>query len=69
MRDWVGRTVRTRRELRTGQVTVPTGTVATVSHAYGGLMLLGKPCEHCGIRLRMRRVPLDAVDLLPEDTS
>jgi len=68
MRDWVGRTVRTRRELRSGMLAIPKGTVATVTYNRAGLTLSTEPCGHCGVGIYITKVPLGDVDLLLPET-
>jgi hypothetical protein len=65
-RDWVGRHVRTKHELRNGFVTIPVGTVMEVRYNRAGLSLRGLACECCGVRPSITRVPEYDVDLLPE---
>lgn len=64
-RDWVGRRVRTRRELRSGMMQIPADTILTVESNRSGLTLSTQPCEHCGVRIFVRRVPESDVELLP----
>jgi hypothetical protein len=68
-RDWVGRKVRTTRELINGYVTIPRGTVATVTGNHGGLSLSTDACATCGVRCHIRKVSEFDVDLLPELSS
>jgi hypothetical protein len=66
-RDWVGRTVRTRRELRNGMITIPAGTIAEVTYNRAGLELSTTSCESCGVRVFIRGVAEHDVDLLLDD--
>lgn len=59
-----GRRVVATRDLQTGQIRVPAGTVLTVQRKFGGLDLISDPCPHCGIRPFLRRVPPQALNLL-----
>lgn len=63
-RDWVGRRVRVKRELRNGNMVVSPGAIATVTQFYRGLRLESEPCEHCGVGVSITQVPEHAVDLL-----
>jgi hypothetical protein len=65
-RDWIGRKVRTRREIRNGLGSVPAGTVMNVTDNRAGLALETKKCDCCGVRFYVRRVAEADVDLLPE---
>lgn len=67
-RDWVGRMVRTKRELRNGNMTVSAGTVAKVTQYYRGLRLESEPCERCGVGVHIARVPEHDVELLLEES-
>jgi hypothetical protein len=64
MRDWVGRIVRTKRELRTSAQTVPAGTLCEVTYNRSGLTLTTTPCGHCGVSVRVRGVSLSSVTLM-----
>lgn len=64
-RDWIGRQVRTRVELRNGLVIIPVGTVCTVSDNHSGLRLRSEPCGSCGVRVVISKVPERDVVLLP----
>ncbi len=68
-RDWVGRKVRTRRELRNGYVTIPVGTVCTVTYNHSGLSLSTDACGACGVQCHIAKVPEHGVELLPADTD
>jgi hypothetical protein len=67
--DWVGRRVRTRIELRNGNVRIPAGTVMTVEGNRSGLRLETSPCPHCGVSVYIRSVWEGDVELLPVDES
>lgn len=63
-RDWVGRQVRTLRELRNGNENIRVGTVLTVKENRGGLHLVSERCPHCGVSVYIRGVPEWHVQLL-----
>ena len=67
-RDWVGRTVRTKRELRNGMMSIPAGTIAEVTYNRAGLELSTQPCDSCGVRIFIKRVPEHDVELLLEES-
>jgi len=64
-RDWVGRKVKTLRELRNGNTLVPAGTVMEVSRNHSGLWLMTDGCSHCGVRVFITKVPMSDVELMP----
>lgn len=68
-RDWVGRKVRTRRELRNGMGIIPAGTVVTVTSNHSGLSLSTDSCGSCGVRVLISKVPERDVDLLPKTSD
>lgn len=66
-RDWVGRKVRTKRVLRNGHMEIPAGTVCEVIRNVAGLWLVNPPCECCGVRVFINKVPESDVELLPRE--
>ena len=64
-RDWIGRKVRTLRELRNYWGMIPAGTVCAVDDNHSGLRLATEPCDHCGVKIYISRVPESDVELLP----
>lgn len=64
-RDWIGRKVRTLREIRSHVQNMPAGTIATVTYNRGGLTLQTERCACCGISAYIRGVEESAVELLP----
>lgn len=68
-REWVGHTVRTRRELRNGNHTIPVGSVATIEGTYRGTFSLRTTgCARCGVRVHITHVPKTALELVAPDT-
>lgn len=56
-RDFVGRTVRTKRELQNGFMTIPVGTICRVDRRPNvGASLTSDPCPHCGMKVNVGRV-------------
>lgn len=50
-RDWVGRRVRARRQLETGQVIVPGGALGIVRYKKPGTTTIAfDACLHCGVQ-------------------
>ncbi len=64
-RDWIGRRVRALRALSNGNLTVPPGKILTVARNWKGLELVSDPCPHCGVKIRITRVSVHSVELLP----
>lgn len=63
-RDWEGLKVQTLRVFRNGNIEIPSGTTCTVERNYGGLYLITDPCEKCGVRVYITKVPEDGVLIL-----
>lgn len=63
----IGRRVRTSRELTTGQMVIPAGSVLTVRSIRPGLELQGERCSCCGVRPIVRRVDVADVELVTDD--
>lgn len=53
---------RTRRELRNGNLEIPAGTEVQIVGKRGGLALSGVPCDACGVKVFITRVPPSAVE-------
>lgn len=72
-REWAGRLVRLRRELRNGMVVLPQGLVMEVVRYHGTLHLkTERPCPVCEIRTRhsITKVHESDVELLaPQDSE
>ena len=66
-RDAVGLRVRTTTELRNYHVIIPAGSVLTVAGwRTDELELHSDPCEHCGVRVIIRKVSISWVELIEE---
>lgn len=63
--QWRGRRVRSLRELRNASAIIPAGTVFTVKGKFGGLELLADACNCCRIQMRISRVPIEDLEMLP----
>lgn len=61
VRDWVGMTVETTRDIANGWGTIPAGTRCVVTYAYAGLSLRCDPCECCGAQMTIKSVSSSAV--------
>lgn len=59
-----GRKVRLLRDIRTGSMVIPKGSICTIQDKYSGLELDGPACTHCGVRVIVRKVAPQDVDLL-----
>lgn len=60
--DWRGTRVRTRRPLSTQHLAIPAGTVLTITRKFSGFNLQTDPCAHCGVAVRITKVPYTDVD-------
>lgn len=54
--DWVGKRVRSTREIRNGNGSMPTGTFYKVTYARSGLTLESEKCACCGASQYVRKV-------------
>lgn len=61
---FVGQKVRLKREMKNGRMVIPAGSICTITRKFGGFNLNNSPCEHCGVRIRITRVPYQDVDLI-----
>ena len=64
-RELRGRKVRTLIEMSNGYVTIPEGTILTITRKMGGLHLIGPKCAHCGVQVNISKVTPQHVFLLP----
>jgi len=62
--DWIGKRVRTLRDLRNGVMSIRKGTVCTVRHAHRGAELESRPCPCCGVTIHITRVAWDDLEFL-----
>ncbi|MBB4861595.1 hypothetical protein HNP46_000406 [Pseudomonas nitritireducens] len=64
-REYVGRLVRTTKELRNGWGSIPAGTVATVtSQSPKGSFIEAEPCGCCGIKAFMSYLGVDDIEFI-----
>lgn len=65
VRDWEGKKIRTNREMRTGRMVIPAGTIATVVYCRGGtgLRIESNPCGCCGVKMIIDAVSHNDVDI------
>ena len=63
-KDLLGRRVVTVKRLQNGYGIVPEGAMATIEEKFNGLGLVFDPCDHCGFKPRVSRVPSSYIDLL-----
>lgn len=59
-----GRKVKLLRDVTSVHFVIRKGTVMTIQRKYRGFMLEAPPCEHCGIRARITKVPREVVELI-----
>jgi hypothetical protein len=56
-RDFIGRTVRTRRQMQNAHMSIPAGTVLQVDdRPRTGARLKSAPCQYCGVSIFISRV-------------
>ena len=63
-RTYPGLKVKTTRLMSNMIYDVPEGTVCDVEGYYRVLTLIGSPCPSCCVRVRLRQVPQEAVELI-----
>ncbi len=61
---FIGKKVRTTIKLQNGLLVIPPGSICTITRKFGGFNLVSEPCEHCGVRIRISRVPHIDVELV-----
>jgi hypothetical protein len=59
-----GTRVRTKRALSNGYFTIPVGAVCTILKKYNGFEIETDPCGTCGVKVRVSRVPHQAVEAI-----
>ncbi len=66
VRDWVGKRVKTVREMSNGWCTIASGTICTVDSVSGGtgLSLVSDPCSCCGVKVRISRIHATDVEVI-----
>jgi hypothetical protein len=63
-KDYAGLKVRLKRTLKNGIIEIPAGKVCTIESWYRGACLRTDPCECCGVRVYITKVPQSALELL-----
>lgn len=66
-RWWLNMTVESVRPIHTGAYEIPAGTKFKVRKKRAGFGLLSEPCPHCGIKVRVYKVPPGSVRLIIPD--
>lgn len=67
-REAQGRKVRALVALISGRVSIPAGTVLTVTEfRLDEVTLQAEPCSHCGVAVYIRKVRISSVELLPQE--
>ena len=67
-RDWIGCTVRAKRDIRNGYMMLPAGTLFIVDSAHRKANLRSKRCDCCGMWMFVTQVEWDALEFLGRDT-
>lgn len=65
-REWRGKQVRTKRELRNGVLIIKAGTICIVRYTHRLADLTSTPCDCCGVAINIRRVPWEDLEYLGE---
>lgn len=68
-RDYIGKKVRTLRNLQNSLAEIPRGTICEVIEVYGGATLKTKECPNCLVMVRISRVPYIDIELIEEPKS
>jgi hypothetical protein len=64
-RDWLGKKVRLLRATVTnGGTEIPAGATAEIVRKYQGFEIRSEPCPHCGMRVRIKKMPPDALEVV-----
>jgi hypothetical protein len=61
---WKKQKVKTNKVLRNGFMEIPAGTVCDIKRKFSGFTLETDPCKVCGVRIYIRKVPHEDVDLI-----
>ncbi len=61
---WKGKKVKSLVELKNSWASLPAGTIFTVERKWAGLQLRSDPCEHCGMRLYITKVPYESLEII-----
>lgn len=54
--NWMHQKVRTIVPLDNGNLRIPAGAVLVIEDKQGGFQLIGPPCSHCGVAIRITKV-------------
>lgn len=66
---WKGKKVKSLVEIQNGWATLPAGTIFTVKRKWAGLELISDPCDHCGLKVSITKVPYDYIELIDGDDA
>jgi hypothetical protein len=66
---WMGKKVKTRKELHNGWIKIPQGTIMTIRGKRGGFSLEGEICPLCKIKAVINKVEPTALTLVPTAMS
>lgn len=64
-RQLIGRKARLTRSIQTGHLTIGKGKRVTITRKFGGFDISADACKHCGVGVRVTRVPPEDLELLP----
>lgn len=62
----VGCRVRALHEIKSGVMAIPEGAILEIRGKRSGLSLASPKCDHCGVRVFIRKVNPHSVELVPE---
>jgi len=65
-RVWLGKRIKTLREIQNGAMIIPEGTMCEINRKYKGFSLITEPCKCCGVKIFITRVPYYDCGLLVE---
>lgn len=66
--EWFkGKKVRALREIKSRHITIPEGATLTIAAKYSGFELRSERCDHCGVKVTIRKVEPAAVALIDEE--
>jgi len=63
-KSFMGRKVRTLVKMQNSLLVIPEGSTCKITRKFGGFNLIADPCEHCGVQIRITRVPHRDVELI-----
>ena len=61
---WNGKKVRLLSDITTGVMLIPKGKICTINDKLSGFGLISDPCDCCGVRVFVHKVPPSWVELV-----